>query len=250
MPRAVRRVLVWVFLIQVLWSGVTAVIMAVLWRDSIDEPDISYACDDGGTCYSGPTTYLILLLVFGGICLGFLVITGLLVSRWRARAALRARLVATGVRVPALLARIDATGTTVNGRNMVKLVFEARPGGRVVHAVERSMVVLPLGTRATIAYDPADLTKAALVDDLDALENAATRRAEQAQQAFVDSMFQQRPSPSGLSAVRDAVAQNIEAALAELRSKLDNGAITQSEYDQQRDLLMRVLEMPTDRPLS
>lgn len=54
----------------------------------------------------------------------------------------------------------------------------------------------------------------------------------------------------GLSAVRDAVAQNIEAALAELRATPDSGAITRAEYDQQRDLLMRVLEMPTDRPLT
>jgi hypothetical protein len=249
MPRTARRILVWVFLIQVLWSGVTAVIMAVVWRNSVGEPDVSYACDDGGTCYSGPTSYLIMMLVFGGICLVFLTIVVVLAARWRGQKARRARVVATGVRAPGLLARAESTGTRVNGRRVTKYTFEARPGGRVVHAVEYSMAHLPLGTPATIAYDPADLTKAVVVDDVDALGEAARRQAEQAHQAFVDGMFAGR-RPSGLSAVRDAVAQNIEAALAELLSKLDSGAITRDEYEQQRDLLMRMLEMPTDRPLT
>lgn len=231
------------FLVQVLWSGVAAVIVGVVWRNSAGEPDISYPCDDGGTCYSGPTSYLIMMLVFGGICLLFLVLIGVLTARWRAASARRARLVATGVRAPALLARIEGTGTRVNGRQVVKLVFEARPGGRVVQAVERSMTVLPIGTRATIAYDPADLTNAVVVEEVDALVDVAA----QADQAFVDGMFAKQ---QGLSAVRDAVAQNIEAALAELRAKLNSGAITQDEHDQQRDLLMRMLEMPTDRPLT
>ncbi|TDV57676.1 DUF3592 domain-containing protein [Actinophytocola oryzae] len=234
MPRSIRRVLVWVFAIQVLWSGVTAVIMAVVWRNSIGEPDVSYPCDDGGTCYSGPTTYLVLMLVFGGICLVFVVILAVLSARWRAAAALHARLVATGVRTPAPLVRVEATGTTINDRRVHRLVFEARPGGRVVRAVVRSMVVLPLGTRATIAYDPADPANAVVVEDVDALGAAVDATAP----------------PSGLSAVRDAVARNLETALAELRAELDRGAITQVEYDQRRDLLMRVLEMPTDRPLS
>lgn len=242
-----------VFAIQVLWSGTAAVIMAVVWRNNIGEPDVSYACDDGGTCYSGPTTYFVLMLVFGGICLVFVTIIAVLAARWRSGAALRARLVATGVRAPALLARIEATGTEVNGRNVRKLIFEARPGGRVVRAVERSTALLPLGTPATIVYDPADLTQAALVDDVDALGAAAARQAERENEEFVDAMFAMRepgPPPSGLSAVRDAVARNIEPALAELRAKRDRGAISQQEYDQQRDLLMRMLEMPGDRPLT
>jgi hypothetical protein len=51
-------------------------------------------------------------------------------------------------------------------------------------------------------------------------------------------------------AVRAAVVQNIEVALAELRAKLDRGDITQAGYEQQKDALTRVLEMPTDRPMS
>jgi hypothetical protein len=191
-----------------------------------------------------------MVFVFGGICLVFVLVLVVLAARWRSARTRRERVIATGVRVPALLVKIEATGTTVNGRNVGKFVFEARPGGRVVRAVERSMAVLPLGTRATIAYDPADPTKAAVVEDIDALGEAAARQAEQARQAFVDGMFARQAGPSGLSAVRDAVAQNIEAALAELRSKLDSGAITQAEYDQQRHLLMRMLEIPTDRPLT
>lgn len=240
-----------VFLIQVAWSGVLAVIMLFQWRGSIDEPDVSYACDDGGTCYGGPTSYLVLTLVFGGICLVFLTIVGVLVGRWRVAAVRRARLVATGVRVPALLARIEPTNTTVYGRNLVKLVFEARPGGRVVRVVERSMAVLPIGTRATIAHDSANPENATVVDDLNAMAAAAARQSEQRQQAVVDAMFNhQRQAGGALAAVRDAVAQNIEVALAELRAKLDRGDITRAEYEQQKDALMRVLEMPTDRPMS
>jgi hypothetical protein len=189
MPRSARRVLIWVFLIQVLWSGVVTVIMAVAWRDSVDDPDISYPCDDGGTCYSGPTTALVLTLVFGGICLLFLALIAGCVVRWRAAAARRAGLTATGVRVPALLVDTEATGTSVNGRHVRKLIFEARPGGRAVRAVERSMALLPIGTRATIAYDPADRTQAVVVEDLDALGDAAARENAQRHQAFVDGMF-------------------------------------------------------------
>lgn len=175
----------------------------------------------------------------------------MLTARWRAAARRRAQLIATGVRVPALLARAETTSTTVNDRPVAKLTFEARPGGRVVQAVERTTAALPLGTRATIAYDPADPTRAAVVEDVDALGAAAARQAEHAHRAAVDAMFaRQQAGPSGLSAVRDAVAQNLEAALAELRAKRDGGAITPAEFDRQRDVLMRMLELPTDRPLT
>lgn len=100
MPRTARRIVLTVFLIQVLWSGVATVIMAVLWRSSSGEPDVSYACDYGATCYSGPTTYLVLMIVFGVLCLGFGAVVAVLMARWRAAAARRAHFSVRMVEMP------------------------------------------------------------------------------------------------------------------------------------------------------
>jgi hypothetical protein len=252
MPRAARKVLVVVLFVQVAWSLPLAVFMGYLWRTT-DEPDRSYACSDGGTCYSGPTTYLILMVVFGGVALVALLIVATMTARWRRRAGLHAHLLAHGLRTPALLVETMPTNTRINGRRVHRLVFESRATGRPIRVVERSMTPLPVGTPATVAYDHTDPSRAVLVEDVEALTANAQQHHLHLRQSHVDALFveqTQRPGGhSGLAAMRDAVATNLEAALAELRQQVDSGRLTEAEYEQQRDQWMRLLETRTDRPL-
>jgi uncharacterized protein DUF3592 len=253
MPRSARKVLVIVLLVQVAWSLPLAVVMGNLWLTT-DEPNRSYACSDGGTCYSGPTTYLIMTLVFGGIAVAVLVAMGVMLTRWRRRAGLRAHLLANGVRVPALLVDVVPTNTEINDRRLYKLVFESRSTGRPLRVVERSLALLPIGTPTTIVHDPADPSRAVLVEDVESLTADAHQHVARAHQAHVDAMFAQQsaapaPEQTGLGAMRDAVARNLETALAELRQQVETGQLTQAAYEQQRDQWMRLLETRSDRPL-
>ena len=74
MNRSSRGTLVVVMAVQVLWSAPIAVYFGYKWLYK-DEPNVSYACDDGATCYSGETTNIILTLVFGAIAIGFAIAT-------------------------------------------------------------------------------------------------------------------------------------------------------------------------------
>jgi hypothetical protein len=236
-------------MLQVAWSLPLALFMAYKWRTETG-PDVSYPCDDGGTCYSGPTTFLILTLVFGGLAVAAIMVFVSLVARWRRRAAERADLLATGLRTPALLVESRATGTSINNRVVQALTFESRATDRVIRVVERSLAHLPIGTRATIAYDPVDPTRAVLADDVEKLATAGQLDWDQLRQSRVDAMFT-RPAPeSGLSAMRDAVAGNLEQALAELRAEVAAGRMTEQEYEEQRAQWLRLLETRTDQPLT
>jgi len=248
MPRAARRIIGWVLLLQVAWSLPLAVFMGYKWRTETG-PDVSYPCDDGGTCYSGPTTFLILTLVFGGIALAVLLVWAALVVRWRRRAAVRTQLMASGLRTPALLVESRATGTSINNRVVQAHTFESRATGRVIRVVERSVAHLPIGTRATIAYDAVDPTRAALVDDVEHLATAAHLDWDKLRRTRTDAMFA-RPAPAGLTAMRDAVASNLETALAELRAEVAAGRLTEQEYEEQRAQWLRLLETRTDQPLT
>jgi len=248
MPRAARRIIGWVLLLQVAWSLPLAVFMGYKWRTETG-PDVSYPCDGGATCYSGPTTFLVLMLVFGGVALLLLLVWVALVVRWRRRAAARSQLIASGLRTPALLVESSATGTTINNRVVQAHTFESRATGRVIRAVEHSAAHLPIGTRATIAYDAVDPTRAAVVDDLEKLATAAHLDWDQLRRNQVDAMFT-RPAPAALTAMRDAVARNLETALAELRAEVAAGRLTEQEYAEQRAQWLRLLETRTDQPLT
>jgi hypothetical protein len=131
------------------------------------------------------------------------------------------------------------------------------------------MTPLPIGTQTTIAYDHTDPTRAVLVEDIEALTANIQQHHVHVQQVHVNAMFAQQPfaqrpfaqpapqpaaeqpaEEGGLTAMRDAVARNLETALDELRQQVETGRITQAEYDEQRDQWMRLIETRTDRPLS
>jgi len=256
MPRSGRRIIGWVLLLQVAWSLPLALFMAYKWRTETG-PDVSYPCSDGGTCYSGPTTFMILTLVFGGIGVAFLVVFVAMVSRWRRRSAERAELLASGLRTPALLVESRQTGTSINNRVVQALTFESRATGRVIRVVERTLAHLPIGTKATIAYDPVDPTRAVLADDVEKLATAGQLDWDRLQRTRVDAMFTHpaepvvHPTPeSGLIAMRDAVASNLERALVELRAEVAAGRLTEEQYELRRAQWLLLLETRTDQPLT
>lgn len=252
--RSVRKVGMWVLLAQVAWSLPTAIFMWFLWLDS-NEPDTSSACSVGGVCSSGTTAYFVMTLCFGGVALVALAIMGVLALRWRGQARTRARLLTIGMRTPGLLVDMRPTNTRINDQQVLKLIFESRATGRSIQVAERSMTPLPIGTPVTIVYDPADPSRAVLAEDIETILSAARNAADQARQAWVNAMFAQpqpqpQPASGGISAIRDAVANNLETALAELRAQVETGQITQAEYDHQRQMWLHLLETRTDQPLT
>jgi hypothetical protein len=253
----------WILLAQVAWSLPTATFLWFLWLDS-NEPDVSSACTIGGVCSSGITAYFVMTLCFGGVALVALAIMAVLGLRWRRQARTRARLLAAGTRTPGLLVDIRPTNTRINDQQVLKLIFESRATGRSIQVAERSMTPLPIGTPVTIVYDPADPSRAVLAEDIETVISAARNTADQARQAWVNAMFAQsqsqqpfaqpqpppQPASGGISAMRDAVANNLETALAELRTQVETGQITQAEYDRQREMWLHLLETRTDQPLT
>ena len=87
--------------------------------------------------------------------------------RWQRADARRAALLATGTRVPARLVSSRPTAVRIRNRTVLAHTFEARADGRVLRAEAKAFTHLPLGTAATIAYDPAAPGRATVVDELD-----------------------------------------------------------------------------------
>ncbi len=141
--RATRRIVTLVLLVQLAWSVPLAIVMAFLLPVSV--------------------------VGFGSVALAILaVLLGFLVH-WQRVDARRAALLAAGQRAPARLVSSRPTGTRINNRRVLAHTFESRIGDRVVRAETRAFVHLPVGTRATIAYDRTDQEKAVVVEDLDAV---------------------------------------------------------------------------------
>jgi hypothetical protein len=114
--------------------------------------------------------FLVLALVFPIALVPALVAAALFfvfLIRWQRVDARREALLANGARVPARLVSSRATATRIRNRTVQAHTFEAHADGRTVRAVARAFTHLPVGTVATIAYDPADLGNATVVDDLD-----------------------------------------------------------------------------------
>jgi ABC-type Fe3+ transport system permease subunit len=69
-----------------------AVFFVYKWL-AFDEPDRTYSCKGGSTCWSGETVNMMLASVFGAFAIIFAGITIVVISRWRRwRVAQRARL--------------------------------------------------------------------------------------------------------------------------------------------------------------
>lgn len=141
--RVARKIVTLVLLIQLAWLVPLAIVMVFVL------PGVAIG-------------FGIAALVVLAVLLGFLV-------HWQRVDARRNALLATGQRVPALLVSSRQTGTRINRRRVVAHTFESRTGGRVVRAEARAFAHLPVGTEATIAYDPDDTTRATVVEDLDAV---------------------------------------------------------------------------------
>jgi hypothetical protein len=137
-----RRIITTVLLIQIAWMTAAAVALGITM--------------DAGLLYGFGSGALVVLAVL----LGFMLV-------WQRRDARRDALLATGVRVPALLVSSRRTGTQVNNRVVQAHTFEYREAGRVIRAETRAFAHLPVGTEATIAYDRADPARAVVVEDLD-----------------------------------------------------------------------------------
>jgi hypothetical protein len=88
--------------------------------------------------------------------------------RWQRADARRDALLSGGARVAARLVSSRATATRIRNRTVQAHTFEAHTGGgRTIRVEARAFTHLPVGTVATIAYDPADPGNATVVEDLD-----------------------------------------------------------------------------------
>jgi hypothetical protein len=139
--RAGRRVVGVVLGGQVVLFGVLAAVLALV------DPALVYVCA------AVALLALIALLVF--------------LLRWQRADARRDALLTSGSRVTAHLVSSRATGTRIRNRTVQAHTFEAHAVGRVVRAEARAFTHLPVGTAATIAYDPLDPANATVVEDLD-----------------------------------------------------------------------------------
>jgi hypothetical protein len=86
----------------------------------------------------------------------------LFLLRWQRDDHRRAALLATGTRAPAVLVASRATRVRLRHHTVLAHTFQARAGD--IRAEARSTTHLPVGTRATIAYDPADPAAATVVE--------------------------------------------------------------------------------------
>lgn len=136
----------------------------------------------------GPTY----LYAFGGGALAVLAVLLCFMLVWQRSDARRDALLATGVRVPALLVSSRATGTRINDRVVQAHTFEHRDAGRVVRAVAKAFTHLPVGTEATIAYDRADPSKAVVVEDLDQVAAGGQLDWQTLRQQQIDRTFRDR----------------------------------------------------------
>ena len=109
-------------------------------------------------------TFLIPALAIALLALALLFV---FLLRWQRVDARRAALLTRGTRVPARLVSSRPTAVRIRNRVVMAHTFEARTDGRVVRAEAKAFVHLPLGTAATIAFDPASPRDAVVVEDLD-----------------------------------------------------------------------------------
>jgi hypothetical protein len=238
MPRSARITIVLVILIQVAWSLPLAMVMGNKWLTT-DEPDVSYACDDGGTCYSGEGTWRLMTLLFGGIALIAVTILLLVLTSWARTAARRNRLLSTGMQVPGLLVDIQATGTRINGRPVCRYIFESRVVSPPVRAVHKGMAALAIGAKVTLAYDPADPNDAILVETMDELGALAVAQLHDEQQRTVDAMF---AADRGARQPGD-LSDDVYLADARLRQMVADGQLTERQYQEQLEQLRRLAEL-------
>lgn len=237
MPRSARITIVLVILLQVAWSLPLALVMGSKWLTT-DEPDVSYRCGTA-TCYSGEGSWRLMALLFGGISVIATTILLLVLTSWARTAARRRQLLETGLQVPGLLVDIEATGTRINGRPVRKYVFESRVVSPPVRVTQKGMAELPMGARVTLAYDPADPTRAILVETMDELHELAVGRMHEERQRAVDAMF---------AAERDApragdLSDDLYLADARLRQLVADGQLTEQQYQEQLEQLRRLAEL-------
>jgi hypothetical protein len=140
--RVARRIITIVLLVQVAWMALAAVGLGLFVAPAF-------------------------LMAFGGGALLVLVVLLCFMLTWQRTDARREALLATGVRVAAVLVSSRATNTRINNRTVMAHTFESRQAGRVVRAETKAFNHFPSGFEATIAYDSADPAKAVVVEDLD-----------------------------------------------------------------------------------
>lgn len=139
--RAARRTVIWSLLSQVLWLPVGLVLGLTLgWWLAVPPTVVALSA-------------LVVLLVF--------------MLTWQRSDARRESLLATGARAPAVLVSSRPTRNRVRNRRIMAHTFESRLADGVLRVEEQAFTHLPVGTRATIAYDTTDSSKAILVEDLD-----------------------------------------------------------------------------------
>jgi hypothetical protein len=165
--RAARRIVVVVLLSQVAWAVPAAVALSFV------DP--------------------VFFLAFGAVALAVVAVLLCFLLHWQRVDARREAVLGTGTRVPALLVASRATGTRVDRRTVRAHTFEARTGGRVVRAEARAFAHLPVGTAATIAFDPAEPARAVVVEDLDALATEGRLDWDALRRRETDRMFRDRP---------------------------------------------------------
>jgi len=140
--RAARRIVTIVLLAQVAWTAPLGLVLGIALDGSF-------------------------LLAFGGAALAFLVVLLSFLLVWQRADARREELLSRGTRALGALVSSRPTGTRINNRRVLAHTFECHEAGRRIHAVARAFRHLPLGAEATIAYDPAEPSRAVVVEDLD-----------------------------------------------------------------------------------
>jgi len=94
--------------------------------------------------------------------------------------------------VPAVLVSSRPTRTRVKNRRVLAHTFESRLADGVLRVEDYGFAHLPVGTRATIAYDTTDSSKAVVVEDLDQVATAGQPDWQELRQQQVDRMFRKR----------------------------------------------------------
>jgi hypothetical protein len=174
--------------VQPLWALPVGGVLVWRWL-AYDDENRRYVCTGQpgvtATCFEGDTTNMVLGLLYSTIGVTLLaVLVGMLV-RWRRADRRQEALRERGRRTTAVITRVTATSVILGGKRVYRVRGEV-PTVPGLMLDERTDHPLPLGTRLTVAYDPANPTELAVVDERSVRHGSVVVRVDAPQESGAD----------------------------------------------------------------
>ena len=174
--------------VQPLWALPVGGVLVWRWL-AYDDENRRYACQgrpgETATCFEGETTNMVLGLLYSTIGLTLLAVFVCMVVRWRRADRRHQALRERGRRTTAVVTRVTATSVILGGKRVYRVRGEV-PTVPGLMLDERTDHPRPLGTRLTVAYDPANPIELAIVDEGSVRRGSVVVRGDAPQESGAD----------------------------------------------------------------